>query len=346
MQHETTHNDKQVDLPELPEWNGEFMTESEFAEAAQAYALEAVRLNRPAGGEAVEFDFEAVAWAYAKLRDFGCYASERGAMMGDRLNLMLLAPVATTQAAQVQQEAADHRYMARDIHHAIMDDGLAPLSPADNNALRETILRALNAAHPAADALGAVRELQHWAQIKLWFFRELTSEQRLALLSLCGLPVDEIGESHAMQRKGLEAALAQAPAVQHPDDVAVDRFAVAMKAKLAGARAKGRCGWEDKDDCTQSMLSRLLREHVEKGDPRDVANFCMFLHQRGETIAQAPAVRVDDVLLRVSDEDLRWCKDIVGALQEAGGPTNNMRAVGLSRLIAALEAALGQGVES
>ena len=62
--------------------------------------------------------------------------------------------------------------------------------------------------------------------------------------------------------------------------------------------------------------------------------------------AQAPAVRVSDVLLRVSDEDLRWCKDIVGALQEAGGPTNNMRAVELSRLIAALEAALGQGKEN
>ena len=55
------------------------------------------------------------------------------------------------------------------------------------------------------------------------------------------------------------------------------------------------------------------------------------------------AVRVNDVLLRVSDEDLLWCKDTIAALQEAGGPTNNMRAVGLSRLIAALEAALGQG---
>ena len=63
-------------------------------------------------------------------------------------------------------------------------------------------------------------------------------------------------------------------------------------------------------------------------------------------LAQAPAVRVDDVLLRVSDEDLRWCKDIVGALQEAGGPTNKMRAVWLSRLIAALEAALGQEKEN
>ena len=29
----------------------------------------------------------------------------------------------------------------------------------------------------------------------------------------------------------------------------------------------------------------MLREHVEKGDPRDVANFCMFLHQRGEGIS-------------------------------------------------------------
>ena len=63
-------------------------------------------------------------------------------------------------------------------------------------------------------------------------------------------------------------------------------------------------------------------------------------------LAQAPAMRVDDVLLRVSDEDLRWCKDIVGTLQEAGGPTDKMRAVGLSRLIAALEAALGQGKAS
>ena len=59
--------------------------------------------------------------------------------------------------------------------------------------------------------------------------------------------------------------------------------------------------------------------------------------------APVPAVRVTDVLLRVSDEDLRWCKDAAIGMQEAGGPTNNMRAVGLRRLIAALEAALGQG---
>jgi len=60
----------------------------------------------------------------------------------------------------------------------------------------------------------------------------------------------------------------------HHDDKCVDAFAIVMKAKLAQARRKGRGGWED---CDPAELSRMLREHVEKGDPRDVANFCMFL---------------------------------------------------------------------
>lgn len=64
------------------------------------------------------------------------------------------------------------------------------------------------------------------------------------------------------------------PAQPHPDDVAVDRFAAAMKDKLSKAREKGRGGWET---CPPEDLSRMLREHVEKGDPRDVANFAMML---------------------------------------------------------------------
>ncbi|WP_329768834.1 hypothetical protein [Stenotrophomonas maltophilia] len=72
---------------------------------------------------------------------------------------------------------------------------------------------------------------------------------------------------------------------QHPDDLAVDAFAAAMKAKMAEARAKGRGGWEDPAQCTAEDLARMLRDHVEKGDPRDVANFCMMLHQRGEAIS-------------------------------------------------------------
>lgn len=74
---------------------------------------------------------------------------------------------------------------------------------------------------------------------------------------------------------------AEAPA-QHPDDAAVDAFAEAMKEKLAQARAKGRGGWQT---CPPEKLSRMLREHVQKGDPRDVANFCMFLWSLGQGIA-------------------------------------------------------------
>ncbi|WP_369072867.1 rod-binding protein [Burkholderia gladioli] len=70
----------------------------------------------------------------------------------------------------------------------------------------------------------------------------------------------------------------------HSDDIAVDAFAAAMKAKMAASRAKGRGGWET---CTPSDLSRMLREHVEKGDPRDVANFCMMLHHHGASISGA-----------------------------------------------------------
>ncbi|XKM40299.1 hypothetical protein A4U53_030675 [Rhizobium ruizarguesonis] len=72
---------------------------------------------------------------------------------------------------------------------------------------------------------------------------------------------------------------------RHPDDIAVDNFAAAMKVKLAEKRSQARGGWDDKDDCSALWLSELLREHVEKGCPLDVGNFAMMLHQRGERIA-------------------------------------------------------------
>lgn len=87
------------------------------------------------------------------------------------------------------------------------------------------------------------------------------------------------------------AVAAHSQSEQHQDDVAVDLFAAAMKAKLAEARAKGRGGWQDDEPGMQVHLSTLLRGHVDNGDPRDVAIFAMFLHQRGESILPAdPAV--------------------------------------------------------
>lgn len=84
------------------------------------------------------------------------------------------------------------------------------------------------------------------------------------------------------------AAVSIAEIPRQLDDDAVDCFAAAMKKKLADARKKGRGGWQS---CSQDDLSRMLREHVNKGDPRDVANFCMFLWSLGYGIAAARAQR-------------------------------------------------------
>lgn len=71
-------------------------------------------------------------------------------------------------------------------------------------------------------------------------------------------------------------------AYEHPDNLAVDKLASAMKVKLEKQRSKGYSGWDK--DCTQERLSQLLREHLDKGDPVDVANFCAFLFYREEGI--------------------------------------------------------------
>lgn len=67
----------------------------------------------------------------------------------------------------------------------------------------------------------------------------------------------------------------------HPDDAAVDRFAAAMKSKLAASREKGRHGWQT---ASAAHLSSLLYHHMYKADPLDVANLAMMLHQNGQAI--------------------------------------------------------------
>jgi hypothetical protein len=84
---------------------------------------------------------------------------------------------------------------------------------------------------------------------------------------------------------------------QHSDDAAVDRFAAAMKAKLAKSRAKGRGGWDDPNVCSVEFLAQLLVEHLGKGNAgtfEDVANFAMMLHQRSadpKVLAEAAATQ-------------------------------------------------------
>ena len=67
------------------------------------------------------------------------------------------------------------------------------------------------------------------------------------------------------------------------DNEAVDKLAQAMKNKLAKKREQGYHGWET---CKHGDLVQLLINHVDKGDPIDVANFCAFLFARGEQLTQ------------------------------------------------------------
>jgi hypothetical protein len=81
----------------------------------------------------------------------------------------------------------------------------------------------------------------------------------------------------------------------HPDDVAIDRFCAVMKEKMAASRARGRAGWEDPAQCTTEDLSIMLRVHVGKGDPVDVANFCMMLWNRNSPILKAVTPMVHNI---------------------------------------------------
>lgn len=69
------------------------------------------------------------------------------------------------------------------------------------------------------------------------------------------------------------------------DDNAIHIFTKLMAHKMARSAEKGRSGWQQ---CSQDSLSQMLREHVEKGDPIDVANFCMMLSANGFAISKAP----------------------------------------------------------
>lgn len=112
----------------------------------------------------------------------------------------------------------------------------------------------------------------------------------------------EYMDGHSLIRlaRELAAAIQPDPEPKHPDDEAVDRFAAAMKTKLRKKRAEGRSGW-DGPECDANVLTRLLREHVEKGDPLDVGNLAMMLHQRGERIC-APTDAPVAWLSRYKDE--------------------------------------------
>ncbi|NYT68749.1 hypothetical protein [Pusillimonas noertemannii] len=111
--------------------------------------------------------------------------------------------------------------------------------------------------------IGPAHAKAAWADFQLRVQAELNYTHAIA-----SDPQEEVGE----ERRD-----------EHPDDVAVQAFAQAMKSKLAKKRADGRGGWQQ---CDANTLSSMLSDHVAKGDPVDVANLAMMLHQNGQSICR------------------------------------------------------------
>jgi hypothetical protein len=58
------------------------------------------------------------------------------------------------------------------------------------------------------------------------------------------------------------------------------RFQEAMLKKLSIKRAEGKYGWNNPDVCSTQDLAVWLEEHFKKGDPVDIANYCMMIWNR------------------------------------------------------------------
>ncbi len=117
-------------------------------------------------------------------------------------------------------------------------------------------------------------------------------------------PFSTICQGSGLHMKIIEAL--DNPPTQHPDDIAVDHTATAMKAKLAKKRAQGYSGWDDANIPVQH-LAKCLVDHIAKGDPIDAANFAMMLHNRNakpEALANAlaEAQPVDGYAVIIGDE--------------------------------------------
>jgi hypothetical protein len=106
----------------------------------------------------------------------------------------------------------------------------------------------------------------------------------------------------------------------HSDDLAVDRFAAKMKAKLAQARDKGRGGWDDPEQCGPTILLPMLHDHLAKGDPVDVANFAMMLDHYGASTAPFPTSNVQRARVKCDRLGCDWAN---GRAALASLPTND-----------------------
>lgn len=92
------------------------------------------------------------------------------------------------------------------------------------------------------------------------------------------------------------------------DNSHVDVFAKKMKAKLELTRLRGRWGWASAHT-SQESLSNSLYEAINKGDPIDIANYCMFLEQRGQQVLPKPDIGKQVTVAPLNNVDVRQLQE-------------------------------------
>ncbi len=95
----------------------------------------------------------------------------------------------------------------------------------------------------------------------------------------------------------------------HPNTQAlVNEFAAAMTAKLE--RAEQKYGYRDNwlTDNWEAECRQKLVDHIDKGDPLDVAAYCAFMWRRGWSTASKVACTVcGEVVLAVAAQVMTTC---------------------------------------
>ena len=201
------------------------------------------------------------------------------ALMGEDLNGVLI--IGGTSPF-IQETTLAVRNAIKSLHEAIAREEAQPKSFAK--------LYADNTDGIEAERLAMIEEAQ---TVEPVIKQSLSTEREVLIADLRILEGEQMLSTHAAWIcAAADMLAADAPKVQHSDNISVDRFAGAMKAKLASARAKGRSGWDNPEACTAEYLSELLHGHVAKGDPVDVANFCMMLEAREARITPESAQQV------------------------------------------------------
>lgn len=93
------------------------------------------------------------------------------------------------------------------------------------------------------------------------------------------------------------------------DDVVCLQGGEAMVMKMRASAAKGRSGWNDREDCPTELLQRMLVEHVAKGDPVDVMVIANMLRHRGESTSPTIDANFSNMLMKTGDKGLEWSNE-------------------------------------